>query len=368
VNRSMLSVGLIALLAVVTTSAYAQQHTVTRPVPMPVSPARLDIPAQAYTTNTTLAGVPGRTGNLDTKATWSTFNQPALVTTDAAAGKVYVMDTLNEAVRVVVGGRVETFASRVNVGSMAGVAIDPTSEMLVFTYQGDNRIYTLRRGAPWPEVFPAVEMLPTGPVPARFSSPAGIIRDDQGSFYIADSGNNAIRKMTRAGVVTTFARGGFDFGPRAIARDPRDGSIYAVSSYGVYRVAPTGQVTPYAGVWNGRGLADGFGAAARFNDPRGIAVDGFGRVFVADAQVQADGTSRGFIRQIAFVPPSPIATAVGVEPPASGTCVSTLAFQGSAPIPTGGPAAALSRPSGLALWSNQLVVVDGNASTVDILH
>ena len=366
-KRSLMSVGVVAVLAVVASSAHAQPFTITKPVPTTVRPVSLNVPAQAYTTNTTLAGVPGRTGNLDSRPTWSTFNFPTLVTTDSAKGATYVVDVINESVRVIVGGRMETFATRISaMGSATGVAIDPTNETLIFTLRGDNKLYSLRRGGQWLVALPAVEVLPTGTIPARFSSLGGIIRDEQGSFYISDTGNHSIRKMTRGGVVTTFAQGGLDFAPQALARDARDGSIYAVSGFAVYRAAPTGQVGPYAGNPGARGLTDGFAASAQLNDPRGIAVDAYGRVFVADAQTQADGTSRGFIRQIAIVPPSPVIVRVGVQPPQSGPYVTTLAFQGSgavAAIPV-----ALSRPNGLSMWANQLVVADSNLHTVDILH
>jgi hypothetical protein len=332
-----------------------------------VSSIALNRPAPAYTTLTTFAGVPGRTGNLNSNATWSTFNVPTLVTTDSAGGKTYVLDVVNESVRVIVGGRVETFASRIaTLGSATGVAIDPTTETLIFTYRGESKLYSLRRNGQWLEPLAPVEVLPTGTVPARISSPEGIIRDEQGSFYISDFGNHSIRKMTRGGVVTTFAQGTPDFAPRALARDPRDGTIYVVSNYAVYRATTTGQVGLYAGNPLNRGLSDGFGPGAHFNDPRGIAVDGFGRVFVADAQAQADGTTRGFIRQIAFVPPPPVARATTQPLLQQGAYVSTLAFQGSGPVAA--IPVALSRPTGLSMWANQLVVADSNLHTVDILH
>lgn len=94
-KRPLMSVGVVAVLAVVASSAHAQQLPFTRPVPTVVRPVALNLPAPAYTTLTTLAGVPGRTGNLDAKATWSTFNVPTLVTTDSAGGKTYVVDVFD---------------------------------------------------------------------------------------------------------------------------------------------------------------------------------------------------------------------------------------------------------------------------------
>ncbi|MBK8791786.1 MAG: hypothetical protein IPN59_01315 [Holophaga sp.] len=76
---------------------------------------------------------------------------------------------------------------------------------------------------------------------ARFAKPMGIARDGQGNFYIADTYNHTIRKVTAAGVVSTLA-------------------------------GSPGQ----------RGAVDGTGVAARFSSPKGLAVDSTGNVFVAD--------------------------------------------------------------------------------------
>lgn len=76
---------------------------------------------------------------------------------------------------------------------------------------------------------------------ARFRSLMGIAVDAAGNLYASDMDDNTIRKVTPAGVVTTFA-------------------------------GQAGQ----------EGSADGTGNAARFNNPRGIAIDAAGNLFVAD--------------------------------------------------------------------------------------
>lgn len=65
--------------------------------------------------------------------------------------------------------------------------------------------------------------------------------DKEGNFYVADTYNNTIRKITPAGVVTTVA-----------------------------------------GAVGQRGIVDGLGGNARFNDPQGIAVDDQNNIYVAD--------------------------------------------------------------------------------------
>lgn len=134
-------------------------------------------------------------------------------------------------------------------------------------------------------------------IAARFNSPLGVTVDSQGNLFIADSGNDTIRKMTPAGVVTTFAgtpgvAGGangtgaaaqFSF-PRGIVTDRAD-NLFVTDGDGdtLRKITPAGVVTTLAGAAAQAGSADGAGAAARFATPAGLAIDGAGTLYVADA-------------------------------------------------------------------------------------
>ncbi|HYD59878.1 MAG TPA: hypothetical protein VEC35_05970 [Noviherbaspirillum sp.] len=143
---------------------------------------------------------------------------------------------------------------------------------------------------------------------ARFNQPMGIARDSSGNLYIADSGNNTIRKKTPLGVVTTLAgspgASGSADGTGAAARFSAlrgiavdgAGNVYAVDNSAVRKISPAGVVTTLAGASGELGDADGPGATARFRRPWGVAVDGSGNVYVADTEnslvrrISTDGT------------------------------------------------------------------------------
>ena len=130
----------------------------------------------------------------------------------------------------------------------------------------------------------------------RFNNPFGIAFDGAGNVFVADAGNHVIRRISVAGDVTTVAgaaeqRGGADGrGAAARFRDPAGiavdgaGNVFVAdyNNHLIRRISVAGDVTTVAGVAGQRGGADGRGAAARFNHPCGIAVDGFGVIFVAD--------------------------------------------------------------------------------------
>lgn len=129
---------------------------------------------------------------------------------------------------------------------------------------------------------------------AAFNTPSGIALDAAGNLYVADTGNNAIRKVTPDGTVSTLAGDGLagdrdgkgaaaQFnGPIGVAVDAA-GVVYVADTYNdrIRRIAPDGTVTTIAG-GKRAGLADGAAAQALFDTPTGIAVNAGGELFVAD--------------------------------------------------------------------------------------
>jgi serine/threonine protein kinase, bacterial len=141
---------------------------------------------------------------------------------------------------------------------------------------------------------------------AKLDGPNDVALTDDGTMYIADLGSDTVRKITPQGVISTVAGSGQsgysgDGGPATSAKlavpsvtlGP-DGTIY-IADYGndrVRKVAPNGTITTIAGTGVEGFSGDGGPAtAAQMKEPSAVAVDATGALYIAD-----DGNSR--IRRI----------------------------------------------------------------------
>jgi len=133
---------------------------------------------------------------------------------------------------------------------------------------------------------------------ARFNHPTSMLIDTAGNFYVADSWNDHIRKITTSGTVSNFAGADgycstsspacFD-GPSSIVADA-SGNFYVVDAYNhrIVKVGPSGgTLSTFAGASEGRegsGFVNATGANARFRQPEGIAIDAAGNLYVTDTE------------------------------------------------------------------------------------
>jgi sugar lactone lactonase YvrE len=261
---------------------------------------------------TTLAGTAGSSGSADGTGAAARFNQPRGVAVDGS-GNVFVADSYNNAIRKItpngvvttLAGTAGSYGSADGTGATArfnnpsGVAVDGAGNVFVTDYNNT----TIRKITPTGVVTTLAGSAGlsgsadgTGAA-ARFSDPEGVAVDGSGNVLVADWENNTIRKITPTGVVTTLAGtagsyGSADgtgaaarfLGPSGAAVDTA-GNVFVADSDNntIRKITPTGVVTTPAGTAGSYGSADGTGAAARFDWPSGVAVDGAGNLFVADA-------------------------------------------------------------------------------------
>jgi sugar lactone lactonase YvrE len=266
-----------------------------------------------------------------------------------AQGNVYVADSGNGVIRKVTAqGEVTTFAGSASAtgsvdgtGTAArfysplGITIDAAGNLFVTDASNNNirkitpsGVVTTVAGDPSP---PAGSNDGTGKA-AKFNRPSGIAVDLAGNLYVSDTGNQKIRKITPAGVVTTLAGNNgllpvesrLLFGPRGIALDV-SGNVYVVDSAingdhnlpycypdcnyftaAVRKITPQGVVTTFAGkdgvikignVPNPGAVAhDGTGTEARFESGmNGIAIDATGNLYVTTSGPVRKITQEGIV-------------------------------------------------------------------------
>ena len=258
---------------------------------------------------TTFAGSPGNRGSIDGPLADARFDFPSGVALDGA-GNLYVADERPHLIRKIApAGIVSTLAgtphaqgSADGVGSAArffnpyGITVGPDNNI----YVTETNNHTIRRITPG-GVVTTVAGLALNPgsadgtgSAARFSFPRGIAADNAGNLYVADGQNRTIRKITPAGVVTTFAGSAGNAGsadgngsaaqfqsPTGIAVD-NAGNIYVGDGPTIRKITLTADVTTLAGLAGSPGSADGIGSAARFTTAAGLAVDVEGNVYVGD--------------------------------------------------------------------------------------
>ncbi len=253
------------------------------------------LPGQVYNFST-LAGTVGST---------ATFNLPTGVAVDSS-GDVFVADTSDNLIKMItINGVVSTFAGSGTAGhhdamgtsatfaEPKGIAIDSNGNLFVADTFNDTirRIDTSGNVTTYAGIALTSGSTNSDTVAtaATFSSPTAVAVDTSGNVYVADTGNNLIRKIapgsgaTVGGVVTTIAGTSLD-APAGVAVDSTSGNVYFTDTFNdvIKVIAPGGAVSILAGQGGNPGTSDGTGTAAQFELPVGIALGSGGILYVCD--------------------------------------------------------------------------------------
>ncbi|MBC3933115.1 NHL domain-containing protein [Undibacterium curvum] len=131
---------------------------------------------------------------------------------------------------------------------------------------------------------------------AKFSDVNGLAVDAENNLYLTEFYNATVRKITAAGVVTTFSGSPYSGFRSGLATEARfsylyglaldaTGNIFMSDSYfnAIYKLDKNGNVQVVAGGNVVGAFADGMGGSAKFNQPKGLYVNAEGSVLVADS-------------------------------------------------------------------------------------
>jgi sugar lactone lactonase YvrE len=253
---------------------------------------------------TTIAGLAAQNGSANGPVASATFNGPGGVAFDSA-GNLYVADDGNYVIRKISGGVVSTLAGTVGTrGDTGNLFYDPQNlcvDSAGNIYVADGLGNVIRKVTPTGTVSTLAGSGTAGALDAtgasaEFKDPTGIAVDAAGNVYVADNGNNTVRKVTPAGVVTTIAgiagaagstNGklgvGLLNGPAGVAVDA-GGNVYVADSLNstIRMVTTGGFLSTIGGAAGDPENIDGLAAASRFSDPGDVTVDSNGIVYVAD--------------------------------------------------------------------------------------
>lgn len=283
----------------------------------------------------TIAGIVDTMGNTNAKLSTSTFSNPTGIAV-GANDDLYIADQSNNLIRIITryqnqelyfeSGQTNTFNSWLISGKANALF----------------KVSSITTGSQ-----ATLNLLPFNQLPLFFG-PRGIATDSSGNIYVADSNNSLIRKVTSAGVVSTLAGAvgttewadgtGADAyfnNPYSVATD-NIGNVYVadINNHVIRKVTPAGVVTTFAGTPGVSGNTNGTTSTALLNRPSGIAIDGSGNFYIAD-------TANNQIRKI--TPSGTVTTLAGSGDPGSTDGI--------------GAAASFNGPSGITVTNTGTVYV-----------
>jgi sugar lactone lactonase YvrE len=243
----------------------------------------------------------GEKGFKDGTGTAASFNSPIGIAIDANEN-LFVSEELNNAIRKVTpDGKVSTIAGTGNTGSdngkgtassffhPSGIAVDKTGNLYIADYANNlirkidpsGNVTTLA-GNGLPRFNNGIGTA------ASFSGPTDVVVDENGNVYVADFGNDAVRKITSGGIVSTLATVSKNPGYQYLEGVDLDKNnnlyVTSTSDYQVKMLTPGGVISSIAGSGLS-GHVNGQGAQASFKFISGVAVDKNDNIYVTDANL-----------------------------------------------------------------------------------
>lgn len=275
---------------------------------------------------TTIAGMPGQSGNSDGTNSSARFNRPRGLALDPS-GAIFVADSYNSTIR-----RIDRVGDDWVVSTLAGAAgvlehqdgaytnalfrrpsaVTVGSSNVLFVADMNNHVirqmdflepeWHVTTIAGFPFVAGSADGVGEA---AEFGTPYGLVAVKAGTICVADTGNHAIRQVQLdpgGAIVTTIAGdlgapAGTNDGPGSLSKFNFPAAIAAHSSGALFvsdqlnhtirkltRADGAWTVTTIGGLAQSSGTNDGTGSLARFQRPWGIAVDAAGNVYIADTR------------------------------------------------------------------------------------